>query len=186
VLDWRGKDDTMTRLAIIGAMLALAACSVQPPPTEYIPSKKSAAELRSVQSRVVQENQDDVIRAVIGTLHDLGYRITKVESGAGTVSATRQTALRMAVVTRPRGANDSIVRANATIVALYREAQVDSAEFYRSNFFEPLEAAMQRRLADVPGDASVPDAVRPTAERNTAAERRTGAPQPPSNERKTP
>jgi hypothetical protein len=145
-----------------------------------VPSKKSAVELRSIQSRVVPADQDTTVRGTIATLHDLGYRITKVEQDAGTVSATRQTALRMAVVVQPHLSGQSVVRANATLVGLGREAQVDSAEFYRANFFEPLGAAMQRSLADVPTDIATPAAVRPVAEPPLLRQRQAGAPSAPA------
>ena len=61
-------------------------------------------------------------RGVAATLHDLGYRITKADAATGTVSGTRSTALRLAVVVQPRGPSESVVRANATIVSLRREA----------------------------------------------------------------
>jgi hypothetical protein len=150
----------------------IAACSMGPPPTEFIPSKKSAVELRAAQARLITGDEDVVMRGVVATLHDLGYRITKVEAGAGTVSATRQTELRMAVVVRPKDATESVVRANATIVAVNREAQVDSAEFYEKDFFDELGANLQRNIAAVPDDMTPPEAIRPTPELNTASERK--------------
>jgi hypothetical protein len=81
----------------------------------------------------------------------------------------------MAVVVQPRSANESTVRANATMIAPMREAQIDSAEFYRRNFFEPLSATMNRSLAEIRPDDAAPEAVRPVAEVNTARERETAA-----------
>jgi hypothetical protein len=153
----------------------IAACSVGPPPTEFIPSKKSAVELRAAQARLVAGNEDVVMRGVVATLHDLGYRITKVEAGAGTVSATRQTELRMAVVVRPKDATESIVRANATIVAINREAQVDSAEFYEKDFYDVLGGNLQRNIAVLPDGVTPPEAIRPTPELHTASERNAAA-----------
>ena len=169
----------MTRALLIFPLIALlAGCADPNPALTFIPSNKSAVELRAAQSRLVPSDSDTVMRAVIATLHDLGYRITKAEPGAGTVSATRQVALRMAVVVQPRSTNQSVVRANATIVSLREEAQVDSAEFYNRNFFVPLGSALQRQLAAVPDDQVAPDPVRPTAELNTAKARQAAATKP--------
>jgi hypothetical protein len=165
----------MRPVVALAALIPLAACNVAPPPLEFVPSQKSAVELRSAQTRLVQGDQDTVMRGVVGTLQDLGYRITKVESGAGTVSATREAELRMAVVVRPKDADESVVRANATVVALQKEGQVDSPQFYELDFYEPLGVSLQRQLAAVPDNVTAPDAARPTAELNTLDARKAAA-----------
>ena len=159
-------------LAVAGM---LAGCANQQPQTEFIASRKSAVELRSMQVRSVPADADTTMRGVIATLHDLGYRITRVEPEARTVSATRQTALRMAVIVQPRGAAESTVRANATLIAPLREAQIDSPEFYQRNFFEPLGATMGRVPVELAAEASAPEAPRPVAELNTTREREAAA-----------
>ena len=90
----------MRNLLTLALIAPLAACAVANPGITFLPSKKSAVELRAVQTRLIPGDPDNVMRGVIATLHDLGYRITKADPGAGTVSATRQTALRMAVAVR--------------------------------------------------------------------------------------
>ncbi len=165
----------MRRVSILGVIASLSACAAPPPAAEFVPSKKSAVELRSIQTRLVPADQDTTMRGVIGTLHDLGYRITRVESDAGTVSATRQTTLRMAVVVHSKDPSTSVVRANATIVGVGKEAQVDSPQFYELDFYEPLGVTMQRQVAELPNDVSAPDAVRPAAELNTIDERKAAA-----------
>lgn len=157
-------------ILLVGA--SLAACAAPQP--EFQASRKSAVELRAIQARLVPGDGDTVMRGVVETLHDLGYRITRVDAASGTVSATRQTALRMAVVVQPRTPRESVVRANATIVAL-QEAQVDSPEFYERNFFAQLGSTMQRQLAALPEDVAAPEAVRPTAEVNSASAREAAA-----------
>jgi hypothetical protein len=152
----------------------LAGCAAQPQ-SEFIASRKSAVELRSIQVRSVPADADTTMRGVVATLHDLGYRITRVEPEARTVSATRQTTLRMAVVVQPRGATDSTVRANATLIVPLREAQIDSPEFYQRNFFEPLGATMGRMPVELAAEASAPEAPRPAAELNTPREREAAA-----------
>jgi hypothetical protein len=161
----------MKRYFLTLALLApLAACATAPE-TQFIPSRKSAVELRSMQARMVDTDADTAMRGVVATLHDLGYRITRVEPDARTVSATRQTALRMAIVVQPRDVSRSTVRANATMIALAQEAQVDAPEFYQRNFFEPLGATLGRMPVAVAADDSAPEAARPVAEVNSARER---------------
>jgi hypothetical protein len=164
-------------LAVAGA---LAGCAANQQQVEFVPSRKSAVELRAMQVRAVPADADTAMRGVIATLHDLGYRITRVEPEARTVSATRQTALRLAVVVQPRGPAESTVRANATIIAPLREAQVDSPEFYQRNFFEPLGATLGRRPIELAAETAVPDAPRPVAELNTVREREAAATRSPA------
>lgn len=157
-------------LLIALAAAALSGC-VSTPATTYMPSPKSALELRAIQTRVVPLPSDDAMRDVIATMHDLGYRITRVAPDARTVSGTRQSTLRMAVIVQPKGPEESAVRANASLIAPLRETQVDSPVFYQRNFFEPLGATSGRALAELPASADAPDAPRPVAEINTARER---------------
>jgi hypothetical protein len=168
-------------LLIVTALSTLAvACAPQRPADVFIPSKKSAVELRALQSRVVPGDDLSVMRDVVATLHDLGYRITKADPDAGTVSGTRATELRLAVVVRKRTNDQSVVRANATIVAIGKEAQVDDPVFYADDFFAPLAATTGRQLAAAPEDDSIPAAVQPVAERNTLKERAQAAPPKPA------
>jgi hypothetical protein len=160
-------------------LIGLAACTlsacVQPPQDNYVASKKSALELRSIQTRTVAADSDAAMRGVIATMHDLGYRITRVSPEAGTVSGARQATLRMAVVVQPKGEDQSAVRANASIISPLLETQVDSAEFYQRNFFEPLGATMGRTPEVLKADDAAPDAARPVAELNTAKQREAAA-----------
>ena len=158
-------------LVAAAAAAHLSACAQ--PGTEFVASQKGAVELRAMQTRLVPGDSAATMRGVVATMHDLGYRITKADAATGTVSGTRSTALRLAAVVQPRGAGQSVVRANATIVSPRREAQVDAPEFYSRNFFDPLGATLQRDLAAVPAEVPAPDAAHPAAELNTAKERRT-------------
>ena len=164
--------------AALSAVLAIAACA-QPGP-QYVPSQKSAVELRSMQTRVVPTDADTAMRDVIETMQDLGYRITRASPDAGTVSGTRASTLRLAAVVQPRGQNQSAVRANASILSPAAEAQVDSPEFYRRNFFEPLGATIGRTPEPIGASDTVPEAPRPVAELNTAAEREAKAREQPA------
>jgi hypothetical protein len=165
----------MRSIIIIGlAAFTLSAC-VAPPQDTYVPSKKSALELRTIQTRTVPVARDEAMRGVIATMHDLGYRITRVSPDAGTVSGARQATLRMAVVVQPKGEAQSAVRANASIISPRLETQVDSAEFYQRNFFEPLGATMGRTPESIGAEDAAPDAARPVAELNTIKEREAAA-----------
>jgi len=155
--------------AIPALALALtAAACAQQQQVVFEPSRKSAAELRAMQVRVVDGEPEAVMRGVVATLHDLGYRITRIEADSGTVSATRKAALRMAVVVQAKPPDRSVVRANATLLGVGREGQVDSPEFYAANFFRPLGAALHRDLALLSAHDDAPEAVRPVAERTSS------------------
>lgn len=158
------------------ALAPLAGCAANSG-VAFVPSAKSPVELRAIQTRTVDGDENTVMRSVIATLHDLGYRITKAEPEAGTVSATRLTGLRLAAVVQPRGPGQSAIRANATVLSPGREAQVDDPRFYQQNFFAPLAATMGRDLQTAPEDERLPEAVRPTAEMLPADRRAaTGSP----------
>ena len=151
-------------IAALLGLLTLGACTPPDQGTAFIPSQKSAVELRMMQSRVVDGNENTVMRDVIATLQDLGYRITKAEPGAGTVSATRLTGLRLAAVVRQQTPGQSVVRANAVVLRPREETQVDDPLFYQQNFFTPLGDMMGRQLRPAAGEDNLPDAVRPVAE----------------------
>ena len=163
-----------SRAALLACVLALAACA-QPPKSNYLASSKSAVELRMMQTREVPVDQDEAMRAVIETMQDLGYRITRVAPEAGTVSGTRLASLRLAAVVQARGEDVSAVRANASIVSPQIEAQVDSPQFYLRNFFEPLGQTLGRTPQALDASAAAPEAPRPVAELNTKAEREAAA-----------
>lgn len=155
-------------------MASLVGCTA--PETRFIPSQKSALELRSAQTRVVEGDRNTVLRAVVATLQDLGYRITRAEPSAGTISATRLTGLRLATVVTEQGPSTAVVRANATVLQPGTEAQVDAAEFYQRNFFVPLAVVMGRDARPVRDDDAVPDALRPVAEPLPGAKRQPVSP----------
>ncbi len=147
----------------LAAAAPMAACAGH---TErrFESSQHSAVELRAIQSRLIDGNAPGVTRGVIATLQDLGYRITKAEPGAGTVTATKLNTISITAVVRQHGAGQSIVRANATVLMPGIETEVDAPEFYQRNFFAPLSAMIGRAAVADPADASVPEAVRPEPE----------------------
>lgn len=130
-------------LAVV-ALSLLQACASQQP--EVILSKKSAVELRSMQSRMFEtSDKKKVYRATIATFMDLGYSIEKVSPEAGTVTADKLAILRMTASIYPRDDSRMIVRSNAIVkvgVGAKQGHQVDGPEFYQKRFFEPLSKAL--------------------------------------------
>ena len=130
-------------IVLTGAALVLSACAADRP--TLILSKKSAVELRSMQSRAFESNdRNKVFRGIIATFQDLGYSIRKVEPDAGTVTADKLARLTMTATAYPKDNTRMIVRANAVVkIALDLPGnQVDSPEFYLKRFFEPLSKAI--------------------------------------------
>lgn len=122
-------------------------------------SQKGAVELRAMQSRAFDTpDRYKTMRAIVATLQDLGYTIDKVESSAGTVSATKLTALRLTASVYPRGATQTVVRTNALVKVQQQtgQNQVDDPEFYQKYFFEPLSKAMFLTALQVEDDVDVP------------------------------
>lgn len=163
------------RSLVVLTLLLVVGCAQ--PSENFFASSRSAVELRAMQSRTLDEQPAAVARGVIATLHDLGYRITRVDPGSGTVSATKADQLRVAAVIRPHEGNRSIVRANALIVMPPNAVhEVDAAEFYQQNFFAPLAATLGREAFAVAAEQPVPDAVRPEGDARPAPP--TNSPEP--------
>ena len=115
--------------------LTLAACGKPLPPPE---TSETSVQMRAYQSRIFDTaDRNRTLRAVIATLLDLGYVINTVDADAGTVSATKLSALNLSVAVAPRGKKQMSVRANAQI-----GGGVDDPRFYQQYFFEPLAGAM--------------------------------------------
>lgn len=107
-------------------------------------SSKPAVELRAIQSRAFDTTDKlKMMRTIVSTLQDLGYKIDKVEPGAGSVSATKLSFLHLTASVYPRGTSQLMVRANAQVKTQQQtENQVDDPEFYQKFFFEPLSKAI--------------------------------------------
>lgn len=139
-------------LALAG--LALAGCATTQ--SQTIHSEKSALELRTMQSRIFETGDTArVYRAVLATMQDLGYTITKLEPNAGTVTGDKLAQLTMTVTVYRRGTERSIVRANAIVKTQpqeHRAHQVDAPEFYQQRLFEPLSKALFLTAQDVDTD----------------------------------
>ncbi len=167
----------MKRYALV-LLVFLSAC-VPSQEENFVGSTRSAVELRSMQSRTVDGQENLVARGVVATLHDLGYRITRVDAGSGTITATKNDRLRVAAVVRAQGQNRSVVRLNAAIAMPPNQVrEVDAPEFYQSNFFGPLAAMMGRETFAVAADTEVPAPTRPLVERRPTTGRTQGESRP--------
>lgn len=165
-------------LSLAAAAAMLSGCVGQEEAErQFEASRRSPVELRAMQSREIDGEANLVMRGVIATLHDLGYRITKVEPGAGTVTATKLNTVRLSAVVRQRSPGRSVVRANAIVLRPGVETQVDDPEFYQRNFFAPLSVMLNREAFAAPADASVPEALRPESEPDPRRPRVSQSPQ---------
>ncbi len=145
----------MPRLFLACLALMVAACQPAPPPPE---DAQASLQLRMTQSRVFDTaDRNKTMRSVIATLQDLGYALDKVDPAAGTVTATKLSALRLTVSVYPRGSAQTVVRANAMV----GNGQVDSPLFYQQLFFEPLAKAMFLDAHPFDGNDSPPPAPPP-------------------------
>lgn len=139
---------TSMRLAAV-CLLAGFITACQHTNERLILSSKPAVELRAMQSRAFDTaDQNKMMRTIVATLQDLGYKIDKVDPRAGSVTATKLSALRVNASVYPRGASQLIVRSNAQVKLNQQaqsqmiESQVDDPEFYQKFFFEPLSKAI--------------------------------------------
>jgi hypothetical protein len=116
----------------------LSACDTSK--SKVLEASSSAVQLRSMQTRAFDTaDKQATLRTVIATLQDLGFVIDKADQGLGSVSGTKLDGyqLRMTVNVRPRGDNQTLVRANAQ----YNLEAVEDPLPYQQ-FFDALEQAM--------------------------------------------
>ncbi len=95
---------------------------------------------RAYQSRSFDTtDKDKVLRAIISTLQDLGFVIDRADYTLGVVSATKLNVyqLKMTVSTRPRGKEQTLVRANAQ----FNVQPVEDPKPYQ-DFFASLEKSL--------------------------------------------
>ena len=103
-------------------------------------SDESALKLRSIQSRVFDTTDTETtLRTIISTMQDLSFVINKADLELGSISGTKLKGyvLDMTVSVRPRGENQLVVRANATLGI----NPIVEPEPYQ-DFFTSLEKAM--------------------------------------------
>lgn len=75
------------RKVFLTLLLPFATCAMPGPPVQ--PAQVAQADLAAAQTRLVAEEPDQAMIAVLATLHDLGYRIVAVDPRSGTVWGTR-------------------------------------------------------------------------------------------------
>jgi len=139
---------------LVAASLLLMAGCTPPVPTDVM-STKSAVELRAMQERTFDTtDRNKALRSTIATLQDLGYIVNKIEPPAGTVSAEKDTILKLTASVFPHGTSQMAVRANAMVlIGGLKNTQVDDPLFYQQRFFEPLSRTIA--LTALPaGDAA--------------------------------
>ena len=115
--------------------LALGGCVATMKEQVLDSSAESQLQKRSYQTRAFDTtDKQQVLRAVISTLQDLGFVIDRADSMLGSVSATKLDAylLKITVSVRPRG-NQILVRANAQ----YNVTPVEDPKPYQ-DFFNSL------------------------------------------------
>jgi hypothetical protein len=131
-------------LVLLGCSLSACVTNQEPP---VVLSKKSAVEVRSMQSRTFEEpDEKKVFRAILAVMLDLGYAVTSLEPNAGTVTGNKLAQLTLTASIATSNENTTTVRANAVIKETPQKLspphQVDNPEFYQKRFFEPLSQAL--------------------------------------------
>jgi starvation-inducible outer membrane lipoprotein len=127
------------RVAALVACVLISACAST---NERILDVGDQTQLqkRAYQSRSFDTtDKDKVLRAVISTLQDLGFVIDRADYTLGVVSATKLNVyqLKMTVSTRPRGKDQTLVRANAQ----FNVSPVEDPKPYQ-DFFASLEKSL--------------------------------------------
>ena len=140
------KNKWIPPILSIFLVISLAACVTNQEPPVVL-SNKSALELRSMQTRTFETpDERKVYRAIFSDMQDLGYAITSLEPGAGTVTGNKLAQLDLTASISSVDKKTTTVRANATVKVgpqkMIPPHQVDSPEFYQKRFFEPLSQAL--------------------------------------------
>ena len=118
------------------AATALTGCASAPKAT----SGEVALKLRAIQTRAYEtDDQNKAVRTAMATLQDLGFVIDNADAELGSVTATKlaNSATKMTVTVRKRGATQLLVRANAQ----YNVIPVEDPGFYQQ-FFAAYSKAM--------------------------------------------
>jgi hypothetical protein len=133
-------------IVIILLVFSVSGCVTRKEPP-VVMSKKSAVELRAMQSRKFETpDEKKVFRAILAVLLDLGYAVTSMEPKAGTITGSKLAQLRLTASIAASDEKTTTVRANAVVKTnpqkLAPPHQVDVPEFYQKRFFEPLSQAL--------------------------------------------
>ncbi|MDN5872974.1 MAG: hypothetical protein L0H29_01155 [Sinobacteraceae bacterium] len=131
----------MTRLIllfVIAATLGIAGCASTS--DRLLDSGQSQVGLRSIESRAFDTTDKlAVMRAVVSSMQDLGFIVSKADTTLGTVSGSKfdKGKVSMTVIVRPHGPKQCMVRANAN----YKLKQITDPKVYQS-FFNVLSKAL--------------------------------------------
>lgn len=119
------------------AVVSVLAFGCQASTVPLLTMDRAQMELRAAQSRVFEgAERDEMLRAVIATLQDLGFVLDDAERALGLVTATKQDGqtLRMTVTVREQAPRQLLVRASAQ----HGLNLVEDPEAYQA-FFASLE-----------------------------------------------
>jgi len=127
------------RTRVLAACLLASACASTSDRVLDV-GDQTQLQKRAYQSRSFDTtDKDKVLRAIISTLQDLGFVIDRADYTLGVVSATKLNVyqLKMTVSTRPRGKEQTLVRANAQ----FNVQPVEDPKPYQ-DFFASLEKSL--------------------------------------------
>jgi starvation-inducible outer membrane lipoprotein len=130
---------TRGRVCALVACLLVSACASTSDRVLDV-GDQTQLQKRAYQSRIFDTtDKDKVLRAIISTLQDLGFVIDRADYTLGVVSATKLNVyqLKMTVSTRPRGKEQTLVRANAQ----FNVQPVEDPKPYQ-DFFASLEKSL--------------------------------------------
>ena len=136
------------KLLAFGVLFAmtLSGCVTNEEPAVVL-SKKSAVELRAIQTRTFETpDHAKVFRAILSVTLDLGYAVTTLEPKSRTITGNKLAQLTLTATISDSNEKSTTVRANAIVKTNPQKVrpphQVDSGEFYQKRFFEPLSHAL--------------------------------------------
>ena len=134
----------MMKYLIIAATVGPLLLGFQEADGEELLGRKSAVELRSMQTRIFEvEDRHKVYRAVLSVLQELGYMVTAFDPKTGTVSGNKVGWIDITITVSPQNTSTS-VRANALMTSRAMHGypgenpQIDNPNFYQKRIFEPL------------------------------------------------
>ena len=126
---------SLRSLAVAVGTVALVAATVASAAPAPDPAQAASERTRAFDA----PGRDQVLRAAMATLQDLGFVIEKADSAAGTFTAVKieKYPLRFTVSAQPRGERQIVVRADAT----YEDTPVTAPQPYQ-DFFAALDKVM--------------------------------------------
>lgn len=124
-------------LPVILPLLVLSGCTLSTPTDVMDASNGTQLQKRSYQSRMFETaDKENVIRAIVATLQDMGYTISQSDMSIGTVSAYSGN-VKLTISVRPRGESRMVVRASAT-----SDYKPISDPVWYQNFFSMLSKSL--------------------------------------------